>query len=63
MDKYKIEKLLLNRIEKLKQQMIKTASFSGMDSFDTLHCSQELDKLIILYMKHFAYKENTYTSA
>ncbi|WP_332695061.1 aspartyl-phosphate phosphatase Spo0E family protein [Halalkalibacter lacteus] len=63
MDKYKIEVLLLNRIEKLKNQMVTIAIYSGMDSVDTLRCSQELDKLIILYMKHFSYGKDTYTSA
>ncbi|MFC0471795.1 aspartyl-phosphate phosphatase Spo0E family protein [Halalkalibacter kiskunsagensis] len=58
MDKSKMEILLRNRIEKLKNEMIMTASISGMDSSETLHCSQELDKLIILYMKHFAYKKS-----
>ncbi|MDQ0200791.1 aspartyl-phosphate phosphatase Spo0E family protein [Neobacillus ginsengisoli] len=51
-----LESLLLKRINRLKKKMVKVAAITGMDSYQTLLYSQELDKLINLHMKHFSKK-------
>lgn len=64
MENISLELLLLNRINKKKQKMVEIASITGMSSAQTLQCSQELDILINLHMKHFSQKgRNTYISA
>ncbi|MGG1397292.1 aspartyl-phosphate phosphatase Spo0E family protein [Bacillus salipaludis] len=52
------ELLLLNQIDLLKKKMINLANGTGINSYETLRCSQELDKLLNLYMKHYSNKRN-----
>jgi Spo0E like sporulation regulatory protein len=49
-----LELLMLKRIDKMKMKMINTASVKGMNSKETLTCSQQLDDLLNLHMKLFA---------
>jgi hypothetical protein len=64
MENMSLELLLLNRINKKKKKMVEIASVTGMNSAQTLQCSQELDILINLHMKHFSQKgRNTYINA
>ncbi|WP_209124415.1 aspartyl-phosphate phosphatase Spo0E family protein [Alkalihalobacillus sp. BA299] len=42
---------LKEEIEQKKMEMISTAENKGMTSLETLHCSQELDKLIYKFQK------------
>lgn len=51
-----LELLLLNRIDKKKKKMIELASITGIGSNQTIKCSQELDVLLNLHMKHFSQK-------
>lgn len=64
MDNISLELSLLNQIDKKKKKMVEVASNTGMNSIQTLKCSQELDILINLHMKHFSRKgSNAYNSA
>ncbi|MGI8386626.1 aspartyl-phosphate phosphatase Spo0E family protein [Robertmurraya sp. P23] len=64
MNNISLELLLLNQIDKKKKKMVEVASETGMNSYQTLKCSQELDILINLHMKHFSQKDrNTFISA
>jgi ribosomal protein S13 len=56
MDNMTLELLLLNRIDKKKKKMIELASITGIGSYQTIKCSQELDVLLNLHMKHFSQK-------
>lgn len=53
-----IEILLLQQIENMKKQMVKIACNKGINNKETLECSQELDTLLNLHMKHFAHEKN-----
>ncbi|MCQ6275500.1 aspartyl-phosphate phosphatase Spo0E family protein [Bacillus sp. V3B] len=44
--------LLDIRINELKEELIQVAGAAGLNSPDTLRCSQELDQLIIFKMKN-----------
>lgn len=59
MENISLELLLLNQIDKKKKKMVEVASSTGMNSTQTLKCSQELDVLINLHMKHFSQKGST----
>ncbi|WP_066052232.1 aspartyl-phosphate phosphatase Spo0E family protein [Robertmurraya korlensis] len=64
MDNLNLELSLLNQIDKKKKKMVEVASDTGMNSYQTLKCSQELDVLINLHMKHFSPKgRNMFNSA
>ncbi|MBP2242460.1 hypothetical protein J2Z40_003034 [Cytobacillus eiseniae] len=54
MNKTTLEQLVLRRINKMRREMIQTAHRTGIDSIETLHCSQKLDKLIYLHLVHFS---------
>ncbi|MGG7621206.1 aspartyl-phosphate phosphatase Spo0E family protein [Bacillus coreaensis] len=56
MDNISLELLLLNQIDKKKKKMVEVASITGIGSYQTLKCSQELDELLNLHMKHFSQK-------
>jgi Spo0E like sporulation regulatory protein len=56
MDKRLLELLLMKRINRLKKKMVMVAEITGMNSYQTVLCSQELDKLLNLHMKHFSGK-------
>jgi hypothetical protein len=54
MNKISIELLLLKRINKMKRKLVVIAKETGMNSTQTLKCSQDLDILINLHMKYFS---------
>jgi hypothetical protein len=54
MNKVLYESLMLKQIDLMKHKMIKLAKSTGINSPETLKCSQELDTLLNLHMKHFA---------
>lgn len=58
MDKHLLELLLIKRIDRLKKKMVMVAEITGMNSYQTVLCSQELDKLLNLHMKHFSGKKS-----
>ncbi|SET08101.1 Spo0E like sporulation regulatory protein [Oceanobacillus limi] len=45
------KKLLLEQIRQKRENMLKTAAYSGFNSQQTLERSQELDRLIIKYQR------------
>ncbi|NYE07524.1 hypothetical protein F4694_004335 [Bacillus niacini] len=49
-----VDFLLLKAIDDMKKKMVETASRSGFISQETIKCSQELDNLLNLHMKHFS---------
>lgn len=49
---------LENRINELKKELILIAKETGLNSHDTINCSQELDQLIVVYQKHLQNKIN-----
>ncbi|MED1471662.1 aspartyl-phosphate phosphatase Spo0E family protein [Bacillus salipaludis] len=63
MNKESCESLLLNRIDLLKKKMINLANCTGINSHETLRCSQELDTFLNLYMKHFSNKNELNTTS
>lgn len=50
------EILLLEQIELMKKEMVKLAKSTGFRSHETISCSQELDNLLNIHMKHFSNK-------
>ena len=42
---------LEDKINRLKKELIQTAKETGINSYDTLRCSQKLDELITLHQK------------
>lgn len=50
------EILLLEQIELMKKEMANLAKSTGFISHETITCSQELDNLLNLHMKHFSNK-------
>jgi Spo0E like sporulation regulatory protein len=57
MNKVLLELLLLKRIARMKKKLLKVANSTGINSDQTITCSQELDRLLNLHMKHFSRKE------
>ncbi|HHW38191.1 MAG TPA: aspartyl-phosphate phosphatase Spo0E family protein [Bacillales bacterium] len=49
---------LENRINQLKSELVRIAELTGLNSHDTISCSQKLDELIIVYQKHLQNKNN-----
>jgi stage 0 sporulation regulatory protein len=47
-----IEVELENRINQLKKELIQVTKATGLNSHDTLCCSQKLDELIAIYQKY-----------
>ncbi|MBI0580125.1 aspartyl-phosphate phosphatase Spo0E family protein [Neobacillus cucumis] len=63
MNKEWCESLLLNQIDLLKKKMIDLAKGTGINSYETLRCSQELDTVLNLHMKHFSHKNELNTAS
>jgi hypothetical protein len=49
---------LEERMNQLKKELIQIAEETGLNSHDTLCCSQKLDHLIMIYQKLYKEKEN-----
>lgn len=49
---------LESRINQLRQELIEIAEATGLNSHDTLHCSQTLDKHITIYQKYLKCMNN-----
>ncbi|MGG3804978.1 aspartyl-phosphate phosphatase Spo0E family protein [Metabacillus fastidiosus] len=47
---------LKKEINQIKKELIQVAEKTGLNSQDTLYCSQKLDKLIMTY-QNFSYKK------
>lgn len=47
-------KELLKKINEKKSELLKVVSKNGLNSELTIRCSQELDKLILFYQKHYS---------
>lgn len=54
MNKYTHELFLLKRIDEMKETLVTIANSTGINSCETITCSQELDNLLNLHMKHFS---------
>ncbi len=54
MNKYSLEQLVLKRINIMRQEMIRIALETGMNSVETIDYSQKLDRLIYLHLLHFS---------
>ena len=54
MNKLLLELLLLHRIARMKKKLVKVANKTGINSNQTITCSQELDNLLNLHMKHIS---------
>ncbi len=59
MNRVSIEQLLLKKINRMRKEMINTAYETGLNSTETLYCSEKLDKLINLHVKYFSKKAYT----
>ena len=49
---------LESRINELKKELILIAKETGLNSQDTINCSQKLDQLIVYYQKTLTNKTN-----
>ncbi|MEH7503749.1 aspartyl-phosphate phosphatase Spo0E family protein [Neobacillus drentensis] len=58
-----LELLLLKLIDQTKKKMVELAYNTGINSQETIACSQELDVLLNLHMKVSAHKERTKLSS
>ncbi len=47
---------LENRINELKKELILIAKETGLNSHDTINCSQKLDQLIMVYQNTYKIK-------
>jgi hypothetical protein len=56
MNKYSLELVLIKRIDEMKETLVNVANSTGINSSETIACSQELDNLLNLHMKHFSNK-------
>lgn len=45
---------LLTRIEEKKSELLRIAAQNGINSEQTIQCSQELDNLVLAYQKRFS---------
>ncbi|WP_234031489.1 aspartyl-phosphate phosphatase Spo0E family protein [Lentibacillus cibarius] len=54
---YDTPEMLFQVIKQKRKQMIETANIQGMESADTLKCSQELDVLILKYQRNIKTKD------
>ena len=54
MNKYSLEQLVLKRINIMRNEMIRIAHETGMNSVETITYSQRLDRLIYLHLLHFS---------
>ncbi|MFT4412362.1 aspartyl-phosphate phosphatase Spo0E family protein [Fredinandcohnia humi] len=50
--------LLLDEINRKRQEMIEVANNTGFTSRETIKCSQELDELINIYQRYGAVRDN-----
>lgn len=57
MNEVPLELSLVKRIDDMKRTMVETANRTGINSHETIKCSQELDILLNLYMKHYPVKQ------
>lgn len=57
------ELLLLKKIDEMKMELLKEANSTGINSRETITCSQELDVLINLYMKFFTKNKKSKSSS
>ncbi|WP_034670087.1 aspartyl-phosphate phosphatase Spo0E family protein [Ectobacillus panaciterrae] len=53
MNKFTLELSLLKRIDEMKETLVKVANSTGINSNETITCSQELDNLLNLYRSIF----------
>jgi hypothetical protein len=53
-----LEAILLNRIEVMKDELIKIANNTGITSTQTVKCSQQLDQFLNEHMKIFSNRLN-----
>lgn len=53
MNKVSLESLMLKRIDQMKKKLVKVANSTGINSNQTITCSQELDNLLNQHMEHF----------
>jgi hypothetical protein len=49
-----LELFLLKRIDEMKKKLVEAANSTGINSNQTITCSQELDNLLNIHMKHFS---------
>ena len=50
---------LENGINELKKELILIATEPGLNSHNTINCSQKLDQLIVVYQNHLQNKTNS----
>ncbi|MFS0861802.1 aspartyl-phosphate phosphatase Spo0E family protein [Fredinandcohnia sp. 179-A 10B2 NHS] len=52
------KELLLNQINRKREEMISVANSTGFTSEETIECSQELDELINIYQRYETVSQN-----
>lgn len=52
------KELLLDQINRKREEMISVANSTGFTSEETIECSQELDELINIYQRYEAISQN-----
>lgn len=58
MNKVLLELVLLKQIDKMKEKLVEVTNSTGINSKQSIKCSQELDKLLNIQIKFYSNKES-----
>ena len=58
MNKVLLELVLLKQIDKMKEKLVEVTNSTGLNSKQSIKCSQELDKLLNIQIKFYSNKES-----
>ena len=59
MNKVLLELVLLKQIDKMKEKLVEVTNSTGINSKQSIKCSQELDKLLNIQIKFYSNKESS----
>ena len=58
MNKVLLELVLLKQIDKMKEKLVEVTNSTGINSKQSIKCSQELDQLLNIQIKFYSNKES-----
>ena len=59
MNKVLLELVLLKQIDEMKEKLVEVTNSTGINSKQSIKCSQELDKLLNIQIKFYSNKESS----